>query len=48
MKGFKDPGFQDRVAAAARAKEAALEKLKAAPKPDAAELAARARAPAGA
>ena len=42
MKGFKDPGFQDRVAAAARAKAAALEKLKAAPKPDEAELAARA------
>jgi hypothetical protein len=42
MKGFKDPGYQDRVATAARAKAAALEKLKAAPKPDAAELAARA------
>jgi hypothetical protein len=40
MKGFKDPGFQDRAAASARAKKSALEKLKAAPKPDEAELAA--------
>lgn len=42
MKGFKEPGFQDRTAEAARAKEKALEKMKAAPKPDEAELAARA------
>lgn len=42
MKGFKEPGFQDRAAASARAKAGALEKLKAAPKLDEAELAARA------
>ena len=42
MKGFKDPGFQDRVAASARAKAAALERLRTTPKPDEAELAARA------
>lgn len=41
MKGFKDPGFQDRAAASARAKKSALEKLKTAPKPDEAEIAAR-------
>ncbi len=42
MKGYKEPGFQDRTAAAARAKTSALAKLKAAPKLDEAELAARA------
>ena len=42
MKGFKDPGFQDRAAASARAKSRAVENLKVAPKPDEAELAARA------
>lgn len=42
MKGYKEPGFQDRVAAKTRAKASALEMLKAAPKPDEAELAARA------
>ena len=42
MKGYKEPGFQDRTAASARAKDRALAKLKAAPKPDEAELAARA------
>lgn len=40
MKGYKEPGFQDRAATAARAKKNALDKLKAAPKPNAAELAA--------
>ncbi|MBV7258467.1 DUF6481 family protein [Erythrobacter crassostreae] len=42
MKGYKEPSHQDRVAAAAQAKNKALAKLKAAPKPDEAELAARA------
>ena len=28
MAGYKEPGFQDRVAAAAKAREAALQKLK--------------------
>ena len=42
MKGFKEPGFQDRAAASARAKQSALEKLKAAPKRDPAAIAARA------
>jgi hypothetical protein len=36
MKGYKEPGFQDRAAASARAK------MKSAPKPDEAQLAARA------
>ncbi|NTZ43287.1 hypothetical protein G7A66_09350 [Altererythrobacter sp. SALINAS58] len=39
MKGYKAPGFQDRVAASARTKNAALEELKARPKPDKATLA---------
>ena len=42
MKGYKEPGFQERVAAANRAREKALEKLKAKPPVDEAELAARA------
>jgi len=42
MKGFKEPSFQDRAAAAALSKKKALEKMKTAPKPDEAELAARA------
>jgi len=42
MKGYKEPGFQDRAATSARAKSSALKKLKDAPKPDEAELAARA------
>jgi len=40
MKGFKNPSFQDRANASASAKTRALEILKAAPKPDEAELAA--------
>jgi hypothetical protein len=42
MKGYKAPSFQDRAAASSRAKETALAQMKAAPQPDAAELAARA------
>ena len=42
MKGYQEPSYQDRVAAAAQAKNKALKKLKAAPKPDEVELAARA------
>jgi hypothetical protein len=42
MKGYKEPGFQERASASSRAKETALAKMKAAPKPDEAELAARA------
>jgi hypothetical protein len=42
MKGYKEPGFEVRAASSARAKNIALDKLKAAPKPDEAELAARA------
>lgn len=41
MKGFKQPSFQDRATASAQAKKDALEKLKAAPKRDEAEIAAR-------
>lgn len=41
MKGYKAPSFQDRAAASLHAKEKALAKLKAAPQPDAAELAER-------
>lgn len=40
MKGYKEPGFQARTAASARAKAIALDQLKAAPKPDDAQLAA--------
>ncbi|HTN13903.1 MAG TPA: DUF6481 family protein [Sphingomonadaceae bacterium] len=40
MKGFKNPSFQDRASASALAKTRALEKMKAAPKPTAEELAA--------
>jgi hypothetical protein len=42
MKGYKEPSFQDRASTSARAKGKALEKLKAAPQPDEAELAERA------
>jgi hypothetical protein len=42
MKGYKEPSFQDRTAAAAQAKNKALAKLKAKPAPDAAELAKQA------
>ena len=42
MASFKEPGFQERVAAAARAREAALAKLKAKPPVDESVLAARA------
>lgn len=42
MKGFKEPSFQDRAAASARAKTSALGKLAAVPKRDDAEQAARA------
>jgi hypothetical protein len=38
---FKDPSFQDRVASAAKAKQKALDKLKAKPKADPAVMAAR-------
>lgn len=41
MKGYKQPGFEDRVAAAKRAKTEALEKLRSKPPVDEAELAAR-------
>lgn len=41
MKGYQQPGFEDRVAAAKRAKAEALEKLRAKPPVDEAELAAR-------
>jgi hypothetical protein len=41
MAAFKQPTFQERAALAAKAKEAALEKLKAKPSVDEAELAAR-------
>ena len=39
-KGFKDPSFSERAKASAAAKRALLERHKAAPKPDPAELAA--------
>ena len=42
MKGYKEPGFQERVASAQRAREKALEKLRNRPAPDADELARRA------
>jgi len=42
MKGFKDKGFTDRLTAAAKAREAALEKFKARPKPDDPEMIERA------
>ena len=38
MQGYKEPGFQERAAAAARARNAALEKLRARPVVDQAEL----------
>ena len=44
MKGFKDKGFSDRISAAAKAREAALEKFKARPKPDDPEMVERAAA----
>ena len=39
MRGYREPGFQDRVAAAKDAKTKALEKLKAKPPVDEAEQA---------
>lgn len=42
MAGYKEPGFQDRVAAAAEARAKALERLKAKPPVDPAVLEARA------
>ena len=42
MKGFKEPTFQERTAAAKRAKEAALEKLRNKPPVDQAEQARKA------
>jgi hypothetical protein len=42
MAGYKEPGFEDRVAAAKRAKEQALARLQAKPAVDPAELAERA------
>lgn len=39
MQGYKEPGFQERVAAANRAKDKALEKLRNKPPVDEAELA---------
>lgn len=44
MASFKDPSFQDRAAAAAKARQKALDQLKAKPAPDPAELAARRKA----
>jgi hypothetical protein len=44
MKGFKDKGFADRLTAAAKAREAALEKFKSRPKPDDPEMIERAAA----
>lgn len=38
---YKDPGFNDRIASAAKAKQAALDKLKAKPPIDEAAVAAR-------
>ena len=38
---YKDPGFNDRIASAAKAKQAALEKLKSRPPVDEAAVAAR-------
>ena len=43
-RGYQAPSFQERVASATRAKEAALEKLKSRPKLDPEELARRAAA----
>jgi hypothetical protein len=42
MAGYKEPGFQDRIAAAAKARERALARLKAKPAVDPAVLAERA------
>lgn len=42
MAAYREPGFEERVALAAKAKAAALERLKAKPPVDAAEQAARA------
>jgi hypothetical protein len=41
---FKDPSFQDRVAAASKAKQKALDQLKSKPAPDQAEMAELRRA----
>ena len=42
MNGYNAPSFQDRATASMQAKQKALAAMKAAPRPDAAELAARA------
>ncbi|HEX7874347.1 MAG TPA: DUF6481 family protein [Sphingobium sp.] len=42
MRGYKEPGLQDRLAAANRARDKALEKLRSKPPIDEAELARRA------
>lgn len=42
MKGYREPGFQERASASVSAKKKALEQMKAVPKPDEAMLAARA------
>jgi Family of unknown function (DUF6481) len=44
MRGYKEPTFQERTAAAARARNKALEKLKSRPVPTAEELERRAAA----
>lgn len=44
MKGYKDPGFQDRIGNAAKAKQKALERLKAKAPVDPSVLAERAAA----
>ena len=41
MAGYKEPGFQERVATAGQAREAALTKLKSRPQVDEAEVARR-------
>lgn len=41
MAGYKDPGFQERQALAQKARQAALDKLKAKPAPDPAVVAQR-------
>jgi hypothetical protein len=43
MAGYKEPGFQDRITAAAKAREDALNKLKSKPPVDPAVLAERVR-----
>lgn len=41
MAGYKDPGFQERQALAQKARQAALDKLKAKPAPDPEQIAQR-------